>query len=286
MGSRRQRSFLGSGAAVGSPGRRLSDKVAVVTGAASGIGRALAIQLAREGCHLAISDVDEDGLRATAARVANGIRVTQHRLDVSDRDAVHRHAEEVTSEHGQADIVVNNAGVALSARLDQVGYDDFEWLMGINFWGVVYGSKAFVPILKQRPWAHIANISSVHGLFTNRRVGPYCCSKFAVRGFTLTLAQELRNTNIVVSCVHPGGIKTNIIRNSRFYGEAGRAHKEEAASLFDKYIAHTTAERAAKTIVAGIQRDRSKILVGADANIYDILSRLMPTSWQRLMAVL
>src|SRR5208283_4998155 len=162
----------------------LKNKVAGITGAASGIGRALALNLADEGCHVAISDLNESGLKETADMVR---------------------------------LRSNNAGVAIMETLDDVTYEDFEWLMGINLWGVIYGCKEFLPYIKQQQSAHIVNISSVNGIFTNPNNGPYCTSKFAVRGFTETLAQELSDTNVKVSCVHPGGIQTNIANNSRFY---------------------------------------------------------------------
>ena len=158
----------------------LRNKVAAVTGASSGIGRSLAINLAMEGCSVAMADVNKPGLLQTAAMIKNpAVRKSTHAVDVVSRDEVYRFAESVVAEHGKVDIVINNAGVGLAETLEDVTYDDYEWLMGINFWGVVYGSKAFLPYLKQRPEGHIVNISSVHGLFTNPNVGPYCSSKFA-----------------------------------------------------------------------------------------------------------
>ncbi|MBW1710960.1 MAG: SDR family oxidoreductase, partial [Deltaproteobacteria bacterium] len=198
--------------------QNLKDKVAAVTGAASGIGRMLAVNLAKEGCEVAIADLDQAGLEETANMIDDKkIKVSTHLVDVANRDQVYQFADDVQTQHNRVDIIINNAGVGLSETLEDVKYEDFDWLLGINLWGVIYGSKAFLPYLKQRPEANIVNISSVHGLFTNRNVGPYCTSKFAVRGFTLALTQELKNTSVKVSCVHPGGIKTNIVRNTRFY---------------------------------------------------------------------
>jgi len=189
----------------------LKGKVAAITGAGSGIGRYLAINLADEGCPAAISDVDEKGLQETANMLDDKpVDVTTHLVDAADRDQVYRFADDVVREHGKANIIINNAGVGLTTSLEEVSYEDFEWLLGINLWGVIYDSKAFLPHLKQQPEDHIVNISSVHGLFTNPRAGPYCTSKFAVRGFTQTLHQELKGTSVSVSCVHPGGIDTNI----------------------------------------------------------------------------
>ncbi|MBW2675841.1 MAG: SDR family oxidoreductase, partial [Deltaproteobacteria bacterium] len=195
----------------------LRHSVAAVTGAASGIGRSLAIHLAKEGCGLALADIDPDGLNQTTEMIKDtDVKITTHVLDVADREQVYRFADDAVAEHGKVNIIINNAGVSITETLEDVTYEDFNWLLGINLWGVVYGSKAFLPYLKQQPEGHIVNISSVHGLFTNRNVGPYCTSKFAIRGFTQVLCQELKDTTVRVSCVHPGGIKTNIARNARF----------------------------------------------------------------------
>ncbi len=268
--------------------KNLKDKVAVVTGASSGIGRSLAINLGMEGCHLALADVDSAGLQETVQLINNNhIKVTSHVVDVSNRDQVFEFAETAIKEHESVDIVVNNAGVGLSGSLTEVSIEEFEWLMGINFWGVVYGSKAFIPFLNQRPQASLVNISSVHGLFTNPGVGPYCSSKFAVRGFTLALTQELRETNIVVSCVHPGGIKTNIVINSRI-AENSKPEKspEESQLDFDRVFARSTADQAAKIIIKGIKKKKSRILIGWDAHVYDMAARLFPVAWQKLMGAI
>ncbi len=184
-------------------------------------------------------------------------------------------------------MIINNAGVAVSETLEDLTYEDFEWLMGINLWGVIYGSKAFLPYLKRQPEGHIVNISSVNGLFTWRNNGPYCTSKFAVRGFTLTLCQELKDTNVRVSCVHPGGIKTNIARNTRFFkGSDPDLSHDEAVAYFDTKMARTSAEKAAQIIIKGIKKNKSRILVGFDAHIIDILQRLFPVMFQRLAGLL
>jgi NAD(P)-dependent dehydrogenase (short-subunit alcohol dehydrogenase family) len=266
----------------------LKDKVAAITGAASGIGRSLAINLADEGCAVAIADIDRDGLQETAQMLRNKpVQVTTHVVDVGIHDHVHQFAYDVVRQHGKANIIVNNAGVSLAASLEEVTYDDFEWLLNINLWGVIYGTKAFLPYLKKQAEGHIVNMSSVHGLFTNRGVGPYCTSKFAIRGFTQTLCQELKDTPIRVSCVYPGGIKTNIARNTRFPDYyAGKRTKEEAIRDFDKFIARTSADKAARVIIAGIRRNKKRILVGYDAHIFALLERLFPNTWQRLMSYL
>jgi NAD(P)-dependent dehydrogenase (short-subunit alcohol dehydrogenase family) len=262
----------------------LHGKVAAVTGAASGIGRMLAVVLAEEGCAVAIADVDADGLRRTAALVGErGGSVSEHLVDVGRQEQVYAYAEDVVTRHGHADLVFNNAGVGLATTLEEVEYEDFAWIVGVNFWGVVYGSKAFLPHLKTRPQAHICNISSVHGLVTNPAVGPYCSTKFAVRGFTLTLAQELKGTTVGVSCVHPGGIKTNVARNARYPAGANEEERENNVRNFERYIAHTSPERAARAIVRGVKRGRTRILVGFDAYLFDAAVRLFPGLWQRLM---
>jgi len=266
----------------------LRHSIAAVTGAASGIGRSLAIHLAQEGCGLALADIDPDGLHQTAKMIkGNDINITTQVLDVANREQVYQFAQDVVRAHGKVNIIINNAGVSLTETLEDVTYEVFDWLLGINLWGVVYGSKAFLPYLKEQPEGHIVNISSVHGLFTNRNVGPYCTSKFAIKGFTQALCQELKDTGVHVSCVHPGGIKTNIARNARFikasYPEMGR---DEVLEYFDKNIARTSADKAAQIIIKGIKKNKTRILVGTDAHIFDLLQRMFPVMWQRLMAIL
>jgi NAD(P)-dependent dehydrogenase (short-subunit alcohol dehydrogenase family) len=266
--------------------KNLKDKVAAITGAASGIGRALALNLADEGCHLAISDINEAGLQETADMVrkqSKNVRVTTHNVDTSDRKQVKLYAEDVMKAHGTVHIIINNAGVSIIETLEDLSYEDFEWLMGINLWGVVYGCKEFLPYLKKQDCAHIVNISSVNGIFTNPNNGPYCTAKFAVRGFTETLAQELADTKVKVSCVHPGGIKTNIINNARFYKVSDTSlAKEEAIAFFNRLIAKTKADKAAKIIISGIKKDKTRIMVGSDAYVLDWLKRLFPVGFQKL----
>ena len=264
----------------------LKNKVAGITGAASGIGRALALNLADEGCHVAISDLNEAGLKETADMVhlrSKNVRVTTHIVNTADREQVKHYANEVVKTHGAVHIIINNAGVAIVETLDDVTYEDFEWLMGINLWGVIYGCKEFLPYLKQQDSAHIVNISSVNGIFTNPNNGPYCTAKFAVRGFTETLAQELADTKVKVSCVHPGGIKTNIANNGRFYKASDISLKrEEALAVFNRVFAKTTADKAAQIIIAGIKKDKLRIMVGSDAYVMDWLKRLFPVGFQKL----
>ncbi len=261
-----------------------SKSVAVITGAASGIGRALAVHLAGEKiAGIAVSDVNEEGLTETAAMVKTfGVPVSFHVTDVSDLDQVQQLADNVIARHGRVTHLINNAGVGLIGTFDQVSIKDFEWLMGINFWGVVYGCKVFLPILKQQPSAHIVNVSSVFGFIAPEEQAAYCSSKFAVRGFTETLLHELAETNIAVSCVHPGGILTNIVRNSRVGNETPGEWKQQGAKLFDK-IAKTTPETAADVIVKGIKENDPRILIGKDAYMISILSRLFPKRYLGIM---
>ncbi len=266
--------------------RALRGKVAVITGAGSGIGRGLAINLAKEGCSLALADVNETGLVETVKLLEEeNVEARTYRVDVSDRDRVYRFADEVIEAYGKVDIVINNAGVQLKETLEDVSYEDFDWLMGINLYGVIYGCKAFLPYLKREPMANLVNVSSVQSFFTNPNSGPYCTSKFAVRGFTLTLAQELRNTAVNVSCVYPGGVRTNIVKNERFYKTSSpEVSKEDEAARFEKYVCWISANKAAKIIIKGIKKNRPTILVGPDAYFYEFISRLIPMTWQNMMA--
>ncbi len=264
----------------------LNGKVAVVTGAGSGIGRGLAINLASEGCSLALADVNEVGLTETAGLINNkNIQTNVYRVDVSDRDRVYRFADEVMEDFGKVDIVINNAGVQLKETLEDVTYEDLNWLIGINLYGIIYGSKAFLPHLKKQPMANLVNVASVQAFFTNPNSGPYCTSKFAVRGFTLTLAQELRNTMVSVSCVYPGGVRTNIVKNERFHKTSRPGiTKEDEAALFEKYVCWISPNRAGRIIVKGIKKNKQHILVGPDAYFYEFIARFIPKTWQKLMA--
>src|SRR5688572_27404916 len=257
-----------------------SHSVAVVTGAASGIGRALAVRFAQEGvAGIAISDVNEAGLNETAALLeALGVSVSKHVFDVSDRGAVKQFADEVLAKHGRVTHLVNNAGVGLIGTFQQVTMEDFEWLMGINFWGVVHCTKTFLPILLEQERAHIVNVSSVFGLIAPSEQSAYCSSKFAVRGFTESLRHELADTNVAVACVHPGGVKTNIVRNSKV-GEGTPADwKQQGVKFFDR-VAKTSSEEAAEVIVQGIKDRNPRILIGKDARAISIISRLFPKKY-------
>lgn len=261
-----------------------SKSVAVVTGAASGIGRALSVRLAEEKiAGIAVSDINEEGLTETAAMVEKiGVPVSSHLTDVSDLKQVEQLADDVIARHGGVTHLINNAGVGLFGTFEQVSIEDFEWLMGINFWGVVYGCKVFLPILKQQSEAHIVNVSSVFGLIAPEEQTAYCSSKFAVRGFTESLRHEMAGTNVAVSCVHPGGILTNIARNSRLGRDTPEEWKRQGAKFFDK-VAKTTPETAAEVIIQGIKSGETRILIGQDAKTISLLSRLFPKRYLRIM---
>lgn len=262
--------------------RRFDDRVVVVTGAASGIGRALAREFAAAGARLALADVDEEGLRETAALAAPAPCLTAV-VDVADRAAVERFAADVVARFGAVHVVVNNAGVTVSETIERLGYDDFTWLMGVNFWGVVHGTKAFLPWLRQADEAAVVNVSSVFGLIAFPTQGAYNASKFAVRGFTEALRLELAGTHIAVHCVHPGGIRTNILRNARFYADAhGEADHARANEEFAR-LARTTPEEAARTIVDGVRRGRPRVLIGRDARAIDRLQRWLPVGYAKVV---
>jgi len=263
----------------------LVNKTAAVTGAASGIGRMLAVNLANEGCGLALADVDISGLEETARLIGNRVKVTTHVVDVARREQVFQFADDAAGQHGGVDIIINNAGVALGDFLESVVLEDFEWLMGINFWGVVYGTMAFLPYLKKQPEGHVVNISSINGIMPNPNNGPYCAAKFAVKGYTETLAQEMHGTNIRVSCVHPGGIKTNIARNARVKRGMYGMTKEKAEKLYEKELMTTSADDAAKIIISGIKRNKRRIMVGKDAKALDLLVRFFPVTAVTLSTV-
>ena len=251
-------------------------KVAAITGAASGIGRALAIDLAKRGCHLALSDIDEVGLAETVTLCeGEKVKVSSHRVDVADRDAMFTWADSVVAEHGKVNLIFNNAGVAVVSTVDSVSYADFVWIMGINFWGVVHGTQAFLPHLKDSGDGHVINISSVFGLVGIPSQSTYNAAKFAVRGFTESLREELdiQRCGVSATVVHPGGIKTNIARNARVDASGEGIAGADFVNEFDR-IARTTPTSAARQILAAVQGNRRRTLIGADAHVIDFLARL------------
>lgn len=262
----------------------LNGGVAVVTGAGSGIGRALAQRLAEAGSSLALGDIDEQGLLETAASLpGKAAGVSMHVLDVSDEAGVRAFAEDVRSRHGRVTLLINNAGVALHGTFEEISLDDLRWLMGINFWGTVYGVKYFLPILKQQKRAQIVNISSVFGLVAPAGQSAYSASKFAVRGFTEALRHELEDTPVFVSCVHPGGIRTRIALLARLGANTPPESKKEAVSRFER-LAKTSPEAAAERILKGVERREPRILIGFDALQIDVVQRLRPASYWNSLA--
>jgi NAD(P)-dependent dehydrogenase (short-subunit alcohol dehydrogenase family) len=264
------------------------NKVAAITGAASGMGRTLALELARRGCHLALSDVNEVGLAETAAMAGKlGVKVTTQKLNVADHDAVFAWADQVVRDHGRVNLIFNNAGVALGAFAETVKREDFEWIMGINFWGVVWGTQAFLPHLKKAGEGHIINTSSLFGLLAVPTQGTYNASKFAVRGYTEALRQELDMARCGVSatCVHPGGIRTNIARAAKMDESIQKAtgDAEAARAKFDKLLNFTTAESAALQILRAVEGNKRRVLVGLDAKFLDKLVRVLGSWYQPII---
>lgn len=258
------------------------NSVAVVTGAGSGIGRALAGRLADEGiAGVAIADVDADGLRETADGITAGAKITKHVVDVADREAMRGFADEVVRVHGRVTHIINNAGVALGGTVREVSLDEIEWLMSVNFWGVVNGTKLFLQYLEREPVAHIINVSSIFGMIAPPGQAAYCASKFAVRGFTEALRHELEGTNIAVSAVHPGGVRTNIANNARIAENTVHSPDEIERRLkrMNRNLSTTTPNRAAEIIVRGIKNRNPRIIVGPDARILSLIQRLFPNRY-------
>lgn len=265
--------------------KTLDDKVVVITGAGSGIGRALALDCAARGSLLALSDVDEAGLAETVDLAKNvGAReVHATRLDVSDRAAFTAYAAEVAEHFGRVNVVVNNAGVALTGDVEDLTYDDMDWIVGINFWGVVHGTKEFLPHLIASGDGHVVNISSLFGLISVPGQSLYNATKYAVRGFSEALREEMLMTGhpVGVTVVHPGGIKTAIARNSR---AAESVDQEATAHLFDKKLARMTPERAAQIIVRAVLKDQARCLVGLDAHALHHFAKLTGSRYQDVVA--
>jgi len=261
---------------------RLDGRTAVITGAGGGIGRAIALSLARRGCNLALADIDEAGLAGTA-ELARGVNVSRHRLDVADRAAVAEFPDIVAAEHQGVDVLVNNAGVAVGGTFEQVCEEDFEWLFEINFWGVVRMTRAFLPLLRTSNDARVVNISSLYGIVAPPEQAAYAASKFAVRGFSEALRHELEGSGVGVTVVHPGGVNTSIAEKARI--PAG-VTEEEIARRRERYrkLLRMPPEVAGETIVRGIERRQPRILVGSDAKVVSLIERMLPVSYWKLLA--
>jgi NAD(P)-dependent dehydrogenase (short-subunit alcohol dehydrogenase family) len=262
--------------------RDFENKVAVVTGAASGIGRAVALLLADRGCHLALVDVQAEALAETAAlAAAKGRKTSLHVVDVSSRTAMSALPDAVLAQHGCVDILVNNAGIASGYTFEDHPIEHFERLIGVNLYGVVYGCKFFLPHLKQRPEAHIVNISSMFGLIGFPTQAAYSASKFAVRGLSQVLWVELATTPVRVTCVYPGGVHTNLVRTS-----PGWVDGVEVAQRQFEQVVRRTPDQAARKIVRAIERNTPNLRLGAETYVVDWLKRLLPNAPHRLMASL
>jgi NAD(P)-dependent dehydrogenase (short-subunit alcohol dehydrogenase family) len=262
---------------------KLSNRVALVTGAGGGIGRAIAFALARRGCHLALADIDGKAAEQTALEARElGVRTTSHQLDVADRGQVRALPESVIAGHQRIDLLVNNAGVALGGTFEQVSEDDFDWLMEINFHAVVRMTRAFLPLLHRSDDARIVNVSSIYGIVSPSGQSAYSASKFAVRGFSNALRHELAGSKVGVSVVHPGGVATSIAHNARMPAGAPPEQVERGRAVAQKLL-RMPPERAGEIIAHGIERRQPRILVGGDAKFVALLERLAPVAYWNIL---
>lgn len=268
--------------------KNFHNKVAAITGAGSGIGQQLAVLLAQQGCHLALSDVNADGLAATRALIQAQVKVTLDVVDVAQQTQVEAWAAQVMREHGKVNLIFNNAGVALGSTIEGASYEELEWIMAINFWGVVYGTKSFLPFIKQSGEGHVINLSSVFGLTAQPTQAGYNASKFAVRGFTEALRQELdlQNCGVSALCVHPGGIKTNIANAARINASLATLgmNVDDSTRSFNDFLRYPP-ERAAEKILKAVLQNKRRVLIGNDAKALDLLQRLLPSAYQSLMQI-
>jgi NAD(P)-dependent dehydrogenase (short-subunit alcohol dehydrogenase family) len=263
---------------------KLKDRVAVLSGAGSGIGRATAMALARRGCHLALVDVDPIGLEQTAAQAGKlGVCISQHQLDVTSHEGVRSLPAAVSGGlHDRVDLLVNNAGVALGGTFSQVSEADFDWLMEVNFHSMVRMTRAFLPLLQASDEARIVNLSSLYGLISPPGQCAYSASKFAVRGFSNALRHELVNTRVGVTVVHPGGVATAIARNARISAGLTPEQVRERVARAETHL-RMPPDKAAEIIVRAIEQRRHRVLVGADAKLISVLERLVPVSYWRVL---
>jgi short-subunit dehydrogenase len=260
---------------------KYKNSIAVITGAASGIGKILALKLADKGCHLALVDKDQSGLTMVEELVlSKGVKCLTKNLDVADNQSFINFAEQVNGHFGGVDMIFNNAGVSLIDSVETQSIEDFHWLMNINFWGVVHGTTAFLPYLKKSPQAYIVNVSSLFGLLSLPLQSAYNASKFAVKGFTEALKMEMAGSNVSVHCVHPGGIKTNITNNAKISSK--HVTRSEILEGFNKQ-AITSSEQAVDIILQGLEKNKRRILVGKDAKFLDRIVRWFPNSYEKIM---
>ncbi len=262
--------------------RSLRGAVAVVTGAGSGIGRALALVLAERGAALALADIDSAQLAATRAAIAPHRRVTTHTLDVSRFEAMQRFRDDVVREFGRVSLLVNNAGVALYGSFSEVSLEDLEWIVGVNFWGTVYGCRLFLPLLEREPEANIVTLSSILGIIAPPLQSGYSASKFAVRGFSEVLRHELAGTGVKLTVVHPGGVRTNIAAAARRGAGAAPDAYERDTKTFESRLVLAPQE-AARRITQAILHDRPRLLIGRDAALVDLIQRCFPARYMEVL---
>ena len=263
---------------------RFEDKVAVITGAGSGIGRALALNLATKGAKLALSDIDADGLAETTRQAqALGADVKSDRLNVAERETVLAYADAVVAHFGEVHQIYNNAGIAYNGDVEKADFKDIERVMDVDFWGVVNGTKAFLPHLIASGDGHVINVSSLFGLIAVPGQSAYNAAKFAVRGFTEALRQEMLVAKhpVKVTCVHPGGIKTAVARNATVADGRGA---QAFAEFFDKHLLLHSPEMAAQTIINGVSKGHARVVIGWEAKVLDVLSRIIGPGYQRVTA--
>jgi NAD(P)-dependent dehydrogenase (short-subunit alcohol dehydrogenase family) len=258
---------------------KLSNRVAVVTGAGGGIGRAIALSLARRSCHLALCDIDGAALDEVSGEARrHGVRTSTHLIDVANRAAVRALPAAVGLIHGRVDLLVNNAGVALGGSFEQVAEDDFDWLMEINFHAVVRLTRVFLPLLRESDEARIVNLSSIYGIVAPPGQAAYAASKFAVRGFSEALRHELAGSRVGVTVVHPGGVATGIALNARVPRDAPHEEVERGRALAQRLL-RMPPEQAGEIIVRGVEARRARVLVGGDARFVSLLARLSPVHY-------
>ena len=267
--------------------KSFNNKVAAITGAGSGIGQQLAILLAKQGCHLSLSDVNEQGLADTIAQAqVHGVKVTGEKVDVANQEQMKAWAAQTVADHGKVNLIFNNAGVALATTVEGATYEEYEWIVNINFWGVVYGTKEFLPYIKETKDGHIINISSLFGLVAQPTQSAYNATKFAVRGFTESLRQELdiQKCGVSATCVHPGGIRTNIANAAKSNDSLKTLgmDPDKSVKAFNKLL-RIPPEVAAQTILDAVKANKRRILIGNDAKLLDSIQRVFPKGYQVIM---